>query len=384
MKILRNTMILVACMGLLTSCGSKKMTDEEKAKATEDKEIVQNDYRGGVKRTEAIQDSVIKTIDKMKSNNATIRENNPNSFWTQKGYLDFVVNFLSTPIINTTQWLNEEETEWSSVVKQTGSVENSLTVSDGEGGYSFSGDVTMVRNEKDDYEIDGATDSWGNGKLQGNCQYKVYYDCNRDWCKAYKNIIIDEGEDTIKLPDITTELYEYARLDENTFAIQTGTERLYVKFKEADKDKDIREREIEEFHYSRLYSEGTRTTFKEFEKLPEISKRKVELEDNIKFNSEMAEYPYINEHGDLSTQYGLSDSIFTCDNINKDWVFEDKNLQQGISYSNGNMVIISYNKLSESYEKFLYKQENADESKLNELEQYLDNAFGNSTVTVAK
>ena len=101
---------------------------------------------------------------------------------------------------------------------------------------------------------------------------------------------------------ITTQLYEYQRVDENTFAIQTSRERLMVVFEPVEADTDIRERTIKEFYYSKLIIDGQRTTFKPYEPLPETySSTNIVATENIRKNEYMKKYPQINEYGDLMT-----------------------------------------------------------------------------------
>ena len=82
------------------------------------KELLQNDYRGGMMRADVVKNTVLKAIDTLKQGNITIRSDNPNSYWTAEGYQDFVANFFSTSIINDTQWFNEEETDFATVITQ--------------------------------------------------------------------------------------------------------------------------------------------------------------------------------------------------------------------------------------------------------------------------
>lgn len=126
-----------------TGCGNKNedvSSAGEKTQVTDTatKEIRQNDYRGGVIRTYALQENILSVMESMKQNNITIRSDSPNSFWTNEGYQDFVVNFLNSPIMNDTQWFNEEETDWATITSQLISVNNSFTVpsSDSPTGYA--------------------------------------------------------------------------------------------------------------------------------------------------------------------------------------------------------------------------------------------------------
>lgn len=335
------------------------------------KELRQNDYRGGVKRALALQTNVLKVMDKMKANNIIIRSDSPNSFWTADGYQDFVSTFLDTPIINDTQWFNEEETDWATIIKQISTTANSFTTP-ADKGYALNGGVTFTRNEKDDYSIDGTTDTIETNAIPdsstaytGKTNYRILYDCDKDWCKAYENLSI-----AATVPEITSQMFEYERINNNTFIIQTSKERLMVVLEPSKADIDIRKRKIKEFYYSKLVTEGRRTTFKPYVPLPETDSSGIVQQENIKQNETMATYPEINGEGDFSLRYGKNDSMFYLSpkEIKRNWVFEDKSLQQAIVYKDGILIVTTYNKLSTKYERFIYALKDADRSQVKKLE----------------
>ncbi len=370
--------LLVASMTVSFAGCSTTSKEEAEAQAQaqaqadrETKSLQMNDYRGAVLRTLVLKDYVLETMEGMKTNNAIIREDSPNSFWSANGYQDFVSNFLDTPVIEDTQYLNEEASEWSSAVRQMGSVANSFTTT-GDNGYVFKSGISVVRNEKDDYSIIGSKETLktsvdGETKTySGTAEYRVLYDCDKDWSKTYAKMSVNSG-----FPLVTIKLYEYQRIDDNTFAIQTSRERLLIKFAPVEADTDIRERSVTEFYYSKLVNEGARTTFEAYEKLPEYDEEaNVALKENIKKNEYMSEWSFANEEGDLSLFYGENDSMFynSPQNLNEKWVFEDKALQQGVVYKDGVLIVTTYNKLSAQYERFIYARTDADKSIINDLE----------------
>lgn len=374
MKKIKRIMAITAAVLMATSmvsCGKSGSTASgEEQLDTATMEIRQNDYRGGVTRTFALQDSVLNVMETMKSNNVTIRSDSPNSFWTNDAYQDFVVNFLNAQIINDTQWFNEEEDTWEATVVQMLSVDNSFTHSNGDGTYTSDG-ANVIRNEKDDYAITGVRDNYAS--FVGDATYRILYDCDKDWCKAYATINVDS-----EIPDITTQLFEYARISNDIFAIQTSTERLIVELKPVEADDDIRNREIVAFYYSKLVNDRPRSTFKAYEPLIEKDVLTDEaLEDNVAKNNRMKNYmKYINENGDCATKYGVKDSMFLTDdilkNINSEWVFEDKCLQQAIIYKDGALVVTTFNKLSEKYERFSYALEGVSTSTVTEIENMIE------------
>lgn len=368
-KRLMNTIALVMSMAMLSACGnSAELSAEEQENAKLTAELQQNDYRGGVIRTGVLQDNVLKIMENMKQNNTVIREDSPNSFWNKEGYQDFVVNFLSSDIITDTQWFNEEETDWTTTIENFKTYENSfVTMSDG--AYVFKDGVKITRNEKDDYSATSSGDiSYDNQNYSGVFNYRILYDCDKDWCKAYATTTLNTN-----IPEITAQLYEYARIDENTFAIQTSTERLVVVFEEASTDTDLRERTIKEFYYSKLTQDGERTTFEPYEAIDVVDEETNTYQEGKEYlNEAMSAYPFINQEGDMANCYGKNNSIFLTDdivaNVDGKWVFEDKSLQQAIVYKDGALVVTTYNKLSENYERFIYTLEGSSDKAVSEIE----------------
>ena len=362
---------------VFTGCGAnteqaEKEKQAQEAEARASMEIKLNDYRGAVTRTNALKDNVLKTMDAMKTNNATLRTDNPNSFWTTDGYQDFVVNFLSNAIIKEGEWFNEEETDWDTIVKALSTNKSSFTKAN-DGGYALLSGVTIERNEKDDYSINGvpfegkfSTDST---KFEGKGDWRFLYDCDKDWAKAYAELDFSSKQ----LPTITSDLYEYARLDDNTFAVQTPRERLLVVFSPVEGDTDFREREVKEFYYSKLTQDGMRTTFESYVPLAEYDEETGKHDQAASQRNKLIQgYKVVNDKGDIATQYGIHDSLFLTDeivkNISTDWVFEDKSLQQAICYKDKALVVTTYNKLSEKYERFTYSADSVKDEDIAKLE----------------
>lgn len=368
--------LLLACMMMcsVTACNSDDAVAEEQvqqnaAAEMETKVIHMNDYRGGLKRTLALKENILALVDTMKSNNAAIRESSPDTFWSKDGYQDFVTNFMNTNLFDDTQWFNEEQSDWQGTYQQICSQPSSFTTLNEEN-YVLQSGVSVLRNEKDDYSVKGMKSFLGT--YSGSAEYRILYDCDKDWCKAYKTIDVN----SIVAP-VVSDLYEYARLDDDTFAIQTYNERMLIKLAPSGTDIDIREREIIEFYYSKLVADGVRTTFEPFEYLPEVEDgTSLYLGENAAINKAMQNFSDINAKGDYAYRYGRNDSLFLADNVAEDitaeWVFEDKSLQQALCYKNGTLVVTTYNKLSEKYERFEYAVSSASDSTITELEKLVE------------
>lgn len=362
----RASAVFAASLLLLTACGK----EEEVPVDWDTIEIQQNDYMGGIKRTLSLKESVLKVMEDMRVNNKVLREDSPNSFWTADGYQDFVSTFLDANIINDTKGFNEERADWEATVGVIGSSKNSFT-SYSDGSYRLKGDVNIRRNEKDDYSVSNVKLTLSflvNSSLKslsGNADYRILYDCDKDWCKAYATMKADGS-----LPQVTADMFEYQRVNNDTFAIQTSRERFLVILDPVETDTDIRQRTIKGFYYSKLVQEGQRTTYTPYEPLPEKDENDKKLSANVIKNETMDSYPYMNDKGDFAVRYGEHDSMFylSPQEMTTDWVFEDKALQQGIVYENGILVVTTYNKLSTDYERFVYTKIDADTSKSEALE----------------
>ena len=375
--------VSLAAILLLSGC-SFGNNDAKKAAAAEAKkttaEIQQNDYRGGVLRTYALKTHVLSIMENMKSNNTTIRNDSPNSYWTTNGYQDFVSTFMTNPIIHDTELFTEEgEETWDAVIENIGAVDNSFTKSK-DGSYSLNSGIEITRREKDEYTVTGATGNLKNltgvfGSSQtyeGKKNYHILYDCDKDWCKAYATLEIKEAD--VPENSVTAEMFEYARVDNNTFLIQTSIERLLIVLEPVETDTDIRDRTVKEFYYSRL-SGGQRTTYTPFTPLPTVNDEGKEIKENTAINTKRNTYALLNEYGEIATIYGQTNSLFLKDDVSKldyNWVFEDRALMQAIVYKDKTLVVTTYNKLSQKYERFIYAVDKIDETIVTELEKMVN------------
>ncbi len=367
----------------ISGCSLGGSSDDEAADAyMATIEIQQNDYRGGVLRTYALKDHVLSIMENMKSNNTVIRSDSPNSYWTTNGYQDFVSTFMTNPIISDTEYFTEEGTDsWDETAEQIGSVDNSFTTYDSSDEvYELDSDVVLTRREKDEYTVTGVygdlknlTGVFGSSQTyEGKKNYHILYDCDKDWCKAYATLDIKEAN--VPENSITAEMFEYARVDNNTFLIQTSIERLLIVLDPVEVDTDIRDRTIKEFYYSRL-SGGQRTTYTPYAPLPTLDEDGKEIKENIKINTTRETYALLNEYGEIATVYGQLNSLFLKDDVSKlgtNWVFEDRALMQAIVYKDKTLVVTTYNKLSQKYERFIYAVDKIDEAKVTELEKLVN------------
>lgn len=400
--------IMLASSVMLTGCGKDAEKEKaEQAKSTLEKldeeweyqstSLYQNDYRGSVYRSYVLQKKVLDATEYMKSGNNVIREENPNSYWNVKGYQEFVTNFFTIPIIYDTEDISEESVAcptWADTVARISADTNSFTVAGDEGNVLKSG-ITISRNEKDDYTIKGLT--WSINSLDssynGTLTYRILYDASKDWAKAYAQMPLFSYRS--KNINGTAQIYEVRRIDNNTYVLQTSTERLLVVLKPVEEDTDIRLREIKEFYYSRLRTDIARSTFEtslliegtsryakafnefaekfnEEEKMGTIHFSTLEEMWNKQVNEVNSHFSEaVNEWGDLADRYGENDSIFYAsaeDLTNpKLYVFRDTHLQQAFAYKDGVLVVANYNKLNDTYENPIYIAEGSDAKLKDEL-----------------
>lgn len=405
------SLLLISMSGCATSKSKKEDTSLEDveeyiadAYISDGAGLALNDYRGAVLRTMCLRDLVLNKVDAMKAANVSIRQEQPNSYWNVSGYQDFVTTFINENIINDTKWFTEEEFayqhphEWEWVVWCMQQEPSTFTSADGNSdafgqkkdtGYDYPliDGVKVVRNEKDDYSVSGLqlelegvkllqTVSGGMTKqsatYSGDAVYRALYDCDKDWAKTTCTVSFKEKY----LPSITASFYEYMRVNDNTFAIQTSRERLYVVLDPVETDTPMNQRTVKEFYYSKLVKEGARTSYKSFVPMstydPKTGKYNKEAQS---YNETMREYAFLNDKGDVANLYGARDSVLLRadkESITRDWVFEETSLDQALVYKDGAFVATTYNKLAEQYDQFVYYMNDTPEETVNELKGLVD------------
>lgn len=369
----------ISCLILGTAFISCKKKNEEVSQVESTPNELLNDYRGGIYRSIALENKVLDILNYMKSNNEKIRNTVPNNFWNTEGYQEFVEEFILTDMIDDTDGFNEELTDWDEIVTYMETNPNSFTVMNDDGTYSLKDDaISIEKLAKNEYIIKDITSdfSFGDNVYNGQTTYNCLYDSDKDWLKGTRTVnLTGQTYDNKKIPKATTDLYEYIRIDDNTFAIQTIYERLFILLEPVDDDVPIVDREIKEFYYSRL-NKGQRTTFSPFKPL-NLGTTPEEYDwEKEEYNNTMLSYPFFNENGDMACSYGCNDSIFLKENIaeeiDENWVFEDKALIQTMVYKEGALVVTTYNKLTERYERFIFTEKGVSDNTVKELEDIVE------------
>ena len=216
-KITRKILLMFIAILLLSAyaCSNNSSSNGAKELPVEILELRQCDYRGGVKRALSLKSDVIELLENMKANNITIRQTSPNSFWSAEGYQDFVSTFMEQMIIEDTIWLNEEQTTWETILSQ---YQQTSRFADGNGGIK----IDIQKLEKDDYlmqEVPVTKAVTGKATIEDDvidytvvinnlAEYRVLYDCDKDWCKAYGVTKLDSVRDKKTYASSTVELFE--------------------------------------------------------------------------------------------------------------------------------------------------------------------------------
>lgn len=367
--------IMLSVVLALSGCGKTNptvadlATQQEAARAQRAlREVNQNDYRGAVMRAEAIKSALMGVMDSFNERNIAIETENPSDYWNSDSYMYLGVNLLNNESWAATVYFNEVETTWDEAVDATrnlyrkSELSDSLTVSN----------FQLNRLETNCYAMSFKENSIfvpfykdGDESHTFITRYVVNYDANHDWaqCIRYReasNHVICDG------------LFEYARISDTEFVVQTSTERMYIRYEDGLYDygtasenastedaaentqpavlelhNPLAEKPIAEFYYTQLNGE------------PRYEYAEIVLPEN---DHTEASYSYYSENSD-SFKKGFTnvdendkwvcvyepemDSIFNDMSVlGADWVFADTGrFKQSISYYDDMMVVKTENQL---------------------------------------
>lgn len=227
----------ILCMAMLITslagCGSKQPSPEEEAAAAaaakvqrELVEVNQNDYRGAVMRVEAIKSAMMNIVEGFNERNQAITSQRPSDFWNSDSYKYLDTNLLNHSMWEPTIYFNETETAWQDVVNAT----TALFYIEGTTNLKVN-DLSIEHPEANSYKLiyreNAKVPFYKNGEQTYNflTHYEVTYDANHDWARCVRYREFSDH----KLYD---GLFEYARISDTEFVVQTTTERLYVKYAE--------------------------------------------------------------------------------------------------------------------------------------------------------
>ncbi len=190
-------------------------------------EVNQNDYRGAIMRVESIKKALMGVVDTFNERNNAITSESPSNFWSSDSYKYLGMNLLNYDVWYNTSFFNETETTWDEAVEYT----KQLYGADPETGYISSvQNFNIERVEANIYKMTYTEPNikvpyykYGEQGYTFGTVYEITYDANHDWaqCVRYR---------TFSGKKIADGLFEYARISDTEFVVQTETERLYVKY----------------------------------------------------------------------------------------------------------------------------------------------------------
>lgn len=385
--------LMVAMLtGSIVGCGKQSLDTQTvigTADDTETIEVNQNDFRGGVKRIEAIRGNVLGIVSAFNQKNFELQEEYPCSYWNSEEYQYFVAHCINGEIYYYTDLCNEFETDWATVES---AVAGMLTNSDGK----TPQDYALKRLTDNHYTLSfreqNVMSDWRTRAGDVTWTYDCIYNPTHDWVQEVKYGWSRAGSDKTQYQDM---FLEYGRRD-NVFILQTERERLYVVYENVEpmtvenstmyivnsKGKEIpvtqedidngsvsmddvqyhtntiitynplKDNKIKAFYYSRLDGNILPQYIKEddenaLEEADGLGTRGVK--------DESVDYELTTDEGYVITHYNTCDSMFThIDDITKDWVTEMGTYAQVITYENGNLTVKTANQLSHEYEIFKF------------------------------
>lgn len=387
-----SVLLITMLISTITGCGKQSANTQTvigTADDTETVEVNQNDFRGGIKRIEAIRGNVLNIVNEFNQRNFEIQDELPCSYWNSEEYQYFVTHCINGDIYQYTDLFNEFETDWATVED---AVAGMLANSDGKTPQDYA--LTRVTDnhytltfQQQDVMTDWRTRA-GNVLWTWDCIYNPTH----DWLQEVQYAVSKSGSDKTAYQNA---FLEYGRRD-NVFVMQTETERLYVVYENVEpmtventsmyivneKGKEIavsqddidngtvslddvqyhtntivtynplRDNKIKAFYYSRL--DGNILP----QYIHEDDENALEEADGLGtrgIKDDSINYELTTDEGYVITHYNTCDSIFThIGDISSNWVTEMGTYAQVITYENGNLTVKTANQLSHLYEIFKF------------------------------
>lgn len=311
--------LILMCALLLTAC---RQTEE-----TEVKPLV-NDYYGSVLRISSLIDDVNAVIDERLGRAEQVMYENPSDYWGRDGFLRFPREMFDLTLLNCVGYLNETQTAWDEAVSLATKafVDSKLA--------SAKESVGIIRRAANDYYItlDGIGNSaWLNSYNARAYRYiDVKYDANHDWSQMLESVYYSGIPVTCN-----DKMFEYARLSDGGYALQTETERLVARYHGSV---------LVSFVYTRL--NGDR-----FEKYDAYRTEHVAVENGVEsiiVPDEIENATPYTLDGNIKSQYNPCDSMFkSIADVTDVWVYEyDDCIDTYIDYRDGVLNLGFRNALS--------------------------------------
>lgn len=385
-------LMLTMVFTCLAGCGKQTANTQtviDSADDTETIEVNQNDFRGGIKRIEAIRGNILNIVNGFNEQNFAIQTELPCSYWSSEEYQYFIAHFISGDIYQYTDLFNEFETDWETVDT---SVKGMLANSEGNLPQGFAlervtdNHYTLTFEESKvmtDYRLKPSDTIW---------LWDCIYNPTHDWVQTVQYGTSSMGTDKTKYQ---TRFLEYGRRG-NVFIMQTEFERLFVIYENTEpitventsmyilnnkgKEIPVTQEDIDsgavniedvQYHTNSIitYNPLKNNTIKAFyysrldgNILPKyLNVEASSLEEEVDglgtrgVKDETIDYDAVTEEGYVKTHYNTCDSIFLhIDDITKDWVTSEGTYQQVVTYENGDLTVKTANQLSQQYEIFKF------------------------------
>lgn len=351
---------------LLCACGEQKVAEEPS-----DLNLSSNDWYGACNRIHTVKEDVEGVLNEYNARTDEIREKYPDSYWESEDYIFFSTNVVDESALEHTYYFNEEQADWETTVQFN---------SDSFEGVTTWESPVYIRKAKNSYSYDIRMDD--NVVWNENASTKMLkrhvdctYDASHDWLQA-----LQYDTPVNNNLAVLDEFVEYAHLD-NAVAIQTQNERLYVTYGDFyeeqmlpvlktrtyvdEKGKEKTEQYVEEMQYEVLLGRKVKDIY--YSKLSGKNRSCYPTEWSKEQRDEgawtsVSEIEGVTYEGDVITQYGLNDTLFTkADSISKDWVFDtaDTYSQQLEYHRMDDYMRVTYlNTMSNKLETLLFEKDN--------------------------
>ena len=297
------TLLIVSLVG----CSAEQPTE---APVSDVVKVEFNDYNGAIIRSSALEDDIKGVVNEFRTLMEEVKKKNPDSYWNSEDFSYLEFDGLERGAVSNTEYLNER-LAWNEVKNK---VQGSFMGTDGKMTVqSFS----LSRDDVNEYTLSYKK----NGKARNK---HCIYDASHDWLSTVSSF--KSGKLWYYY-----QLFEYGRLADGRYALQTQNQRVYAVYKDGN---------LESFWYSKLSDENR-------EKYPAekevIKPQKVNGETILVKTTEAIEYA----DNVYTSLYDEEDSLFKrATEISPLWVVEEPTVDEILAYENGVLTSRKYNKLS--------------------------------------
>ena len=332
--------VLILTSLLLAGCKDKSGSETEQ-QATVTPQPEANDYNGALGRIGRISGDAQTIISSYMENAKAVMEQNPTDYWTVSDFFHINLEFPDLTAREHTEYLNERAT-WEETYNLV-----YKTFLNSEGKLSPKS-LSITRNSEGDYTVyfKDYVDT-PRGRVFTDRTVNCIYDASHDWLRTY---VLDYSKtDKVNFLDY---LIEYARLENDTFLVQTQKERFACTYNP--------DGTVKSFWYSQLNAKKDRAKYHPY----------IVTEPDIPVSlsgepTKAIEYVDVDTTGKNLNIYDSDDTIFTrLSSFDSDsgfsidtekvkaWVFEEPTTLVSASYEDGILTVQKINELSGELEVY--------------------------------